>query len=180
MLPLQDRSKAGGNNSKHVGLPKNGLAQNALRSACLSDCTSDRGLLQNASTTPLALIPTVSEVDYALESATQHNTHSCKHAVVNDRHADDPTDCSDADVAVPRDDIVACIAANFVTECYGPDEVLRRVRECFVRCEEAFRGTQLEDTTYIAANRTPGVNKKGAKRQGAKAIKKLERISALR
>jgi len=50
------------------------------------------------------------------------------------------------------------------------------VARCFVVCGRHF-STQLRDG-HLMAVRTPSTKKKGANRQGAKAVKKLERVSS--
>ena len=46
---------------------------------------------------------------------------------------------------------------------------------CFVICGRHFKTTQLRDG-HITAVRTKSTKKKGANRQGAKVVKKLERV----
>ena len=55
-----------------------------------------------------------------------------------------------------------------VTETIGPERVKSLIKACFT--------TVSQDPTLLSAVRTPGVNNKHSKRQGAKAVKKLERI----
>ena len=56
------------------------------------------------------------------------------------------------------------------------DDLSTSVARCFVVCGRHF-STQLRDG-HLMAVRTPSTKKKGANRQGAKAVKKLERVSS--
>ena len=52
------------------------------------------------------------------------------------------------------------------------DDDAALIARCFAMC-----GTQSDETQRIHAARTPSAKKKGPNRQGAKAVKKLERVS---
>ena len=58
-----------------------------------------------------------------------------------------------------------------VTETIGPQRVKSLIKACFTTCNKVS-----QDPTLLNAVRTPEINNKHAKRQGAKAVKKLERI----
>ena len=169
-LPLQGKEHtAGGNSSKHDGLMQVGQHTNLKSVKSVSVANRD---VINALTTPLIIPCAIDSGALTCVPAFNPKTPTCCHGAVTDRST--PGDLSDT-----AENIVDMIAANLATECIRPTEVARRVRQCFVTCDadQILRDTRLEDATYLAANRTPGVNKKSAKRQGAKAVKKLERVS---
>ena len=59
----------------------------------------------------------------------------------------------------------------------GVEDVSRAaIERCYHVCGRHFKGTPLR--RHVKAIRTPSTKKKGANRQGAKAVKKLERVSS--
>ena len=66
----------------------------------------------------------------------------------------------------------AIVASVSHSSCGLTDDDVTLIARCFARC-----GTQSDETQRIHAARTPSAKKKGPNRQGAKAVKKLERAS---
>ena len=68
------------------------------------------------------------------------------------------------------DCITEYIKTHLVSDTIGPERVKALVKSCFANRSSS------QTLELLNAVRTPGVNNKHAKRQGAKAVKKLERI----
>ena len=57
---------------------------------------------------------------------------------------------------------------NMVTETIGPGRIAELIKACFTTCS-----SPLQESELLSAVRNPGIKNKHAKRQGAKAVKKL-------